>query len=263
MYLTVSAAIADGCVIRVHGRDNDVPYTESVNVEGLTIAILAADGEDPILQGVGGDPSLHVGPGSVVYLDGIRLRGNTEAEGVRVTDGLAYVDNAQIVQNAGGGATAMGGQLHVRNSFVAGNGGNGFSATTGLDLDGTEVEISYATIAFNQGDGADSFQCVAVTGTLRNSIVIGSEPGSFDCPDVSADHTAFDAMIAGAGNLDVSPVVGAWFANPASDFHLTASGALVFADVALWSSGDPAEDIDGTDRPAVDGTADFAGADVP
>lgn len=266
-YSTISAAIADWCVIRVHGRDNDVPYTESVVVDGLTVAILVPNGEDPILQGVGGDPSLHVGTGSVVYLKGLRLRGNTEAEGVRIIDGSAYLDETQIVQNAGGGATSTGGQLHVRNSFIAGNGGNGFSATTGLNLNDTEVDISYATIAFNQGDGADSFQCVATTGSLRNSIVIGSEldpePSSFSCPGVSADHTAFDNVIAGAGNIDVSPMTGAWFANPASDFHLTASGALVFANVALWSSGDPLEDIDGTNRPAVDGTADFAGADVP
>jgi hypothetical protein len=50
---------------------------------------------------------------------------------------------------------------------------------------------------------------------------------------------------------------------PAGDFHLTPMGAMVFADIAVWQTGDHATDIDGDPRPAVDDAADYAGADVP
>ncbi len=263
IYSSLTTAIDDGCVVILHERNGDVPYTESVDIDGIKVAILTADGEDPQVQGVGGSPTIHIGVGSTVYIVGMRLRGNTGAAGLDLDDGTVYVDDSQIVQNAGGGVVGTGGELHARNSFVGGNGGNGFSPTTGLELDGVDVSLSYVTVAFNEGDGADSFQCSATTGTLRNSIVLGSDPASFDCPGVSADHTAFDDVIAGAGNEDVSPASGAWFANPVSDFHVTVSGASTFSAVAEWTTGDPAADIDGTDaRPSSDGSPDVAGADV-
>lgn len=262
-YSALAPALADGCVVVLHERNGDVPYTESVDLDGIKIAILSADGEDPQIQGVGGSPTVHVGVGSTAYLVGMRLRGNTGAEGLSIEDGVAYLDDSQIVQNAGGGVVGTGGELHARNSFVGGNGGNGFSPTTGLSLDDVDVDLSYVTVAFNEGDGADSFQCTATTGTLRNSIVLGSDPASFDCPGVSADHTAFDDVIAGSGNEDVSPASGAWFVNPVSDFHVTVSGSTIFSAIAEWTTGDPAADIDGTDaRPNSDGAPDVAGADV-
>lgn len=262
-FTSVTSALADGCVVVVHERDGGLPYTESTLISGLKIAIVAADGEQPTLQGVDGDPTFLIDQGSTVYLAGLIVRGNTAAEGISLDEATTYVDDSQIVQNGGGGVSAVGGDLVLRNSFVSGNGGNDFSATTGIRAEGTHVNIAYSTISFNDGDGADSFQCDAATGTLRNSIVLGTDPTSFACPGVSAEYTAFDDVIAGPGNVDVSPASGAWFVNPASDFHLTATGSSVFSTIAQWSDGDPSTDIDGTDpRPSSDGSADVAGADV-
>jgi hypothetical protein len=262
-YSTLSTALADGCVVLLHERDGDVPYNESLGISGLTIAILAAEGEHPVVQGIGGAPSILVEDDATVFLQQVRLRGNTGASGLSLIDSTVYVDNSQIIQNDGGGIVASGGELLVRNSFIGSNGGNSFSPTTGVAAEGTNLNIVYTTIAFNEGDGADSFQCTTTTGTLRNSIVVGSDPSSFDCPGVFADHTAFDDDVAGGGNVDVSPASGSWFVNPTSDFHLTVAGSAVFADLAEWTTGDPAVDIDGTEpRPNSDGAADVAGADV-
>jgi hypothetical protein len=262
-YSSISSAIADECVILLHERDGEAPYIESVDISGLTVAILAADGEHPVVQGVSGDPTIMVELEGVLYVQGLLLRGNTGAAGLLTENSTVYVDDTQILQNSAGGIVVMGGELHVRNSFVGGNGGNGFSPTTGIAADGSELEFLYTTVVFNEGDGADSFQCSATTGTLRNSIVLGADPVSFDCPGVTADHTAFDDDVAGMGNEDVSPASGSWFVNPSNDFHVTATGSAVFSAIAQWAAGDPLEDIDGTEpRPATEGAADIAGADV-
>jgi hypothetical protein len=60
------------------------------------------------------------------------------------------------------------------------------------------------------------------------------------------------------------PTDEAWFESyAAGDFHLAGDGPATFMDIAQWTVGDPAVDIDGSARGGVDGQADYAGADVP
>lgn len=47
------------------------------------------------------------------------------------------------------------------------------------------------------------------------------------------------------------------------DYSLSASGQTQFSDIAAWLNGDPPFDFEGDARPDIDGTADYAGADVP
>ena len=262
-FSSVAAALGDECVVIVHERNAGVPYTEALGVEGITVAILAAPGEKPVLQGVGGGATMGVMADGFLFAEGVILRGNTDGTGIAIADSTVYLDRVEITQNAGGGLDADGSAVRMRNTFVAGNGGNSFSDTTGIRLQDSDAEISYVSVVFNEGDAADSFQCAGATGTLRNSIVLGSDPSSFDCPGVTASYTAFDDSVAGIGNDDVSPAQGSWFVNPTSNFHLTAAGQSTFEDIAVWDVGDPAVDIDGDSRPNIPDTADVAGADVP
>jgi hypothetical protein len=63
--------------------------------------------------------------------------------------------------------------------------------------------------------------------------------------------------VALGGHIEAS-----WFVDiMAGDFHLDTPPAAVSTS-AQWTTGDPSIDIDGDPRPNVDGTPDYAGADV-
>ena len=78
------------------------------------------------------------------------------------------------------------------------------------------------------------------------------------CPEaIIADSATEDIVGAFDGTQD-------WFIDYfGADLSLSPNGATIFLDIAQWQAGDPATDIDGTPRPAMDGTPDYAGADVP
>jgi hypothetical protein len=94
---------------------------------------------------------------------------------------------------------------------------------------------------------------------IRNSIVVtqgGTPPDELSCGSASVATSATE--------VDVGNFVIGWFGNyNAGDFSLSGTGATTFADIAVWEAGDPATDIDGDLRPDVDGSPDYAGADVP
>ena len=109
-----------------------------------------------------------------------------------------------------------------------------------------------------------------LTVDIRNSIIVsqgGTPPDELSCPSATITYSATEGVVGGDGNDAVGPfpaMPADWFMSyAAGDFHLAAEGLTVFADVALWQTGDPLTDIDGDPRPAVDGTPDYAGADVP
>jgi hypothetical protein len=82
------------------------------------------------------------------------------------------------------------------------------------------------------------------------------------------DRSATETSFAGTGNVAVGelPLMTpeAWFVSYGiGDYHLQDDGLDLFADVAQWQAEDPSTDIDGDLRPNIDGTPDYAGADVP
>lgn len=259
--MTIGGAIADGCVVVVHELDGELPYLENLNVSGLTVALLSAPGESPVVQGTGGDASLSVVGNANVYVQGLTFSLNGTAEGVAVDGASVWLDRSRVVQNTGGGVTVMGGGLvTLRNCFVGGN-GNQFAADSGIEVASSEVRILYTSVVANDGNGADSLRCTDATGYARNSILLGSDPSSIDCLGVSLETNAVDE--AAAGNENVGPLNPSWFGGLPNNLSLTAAGELVFGDVAVWMTGDPEVDIDGGARPNVEGTADVAGADIP
>lgn len=154
-----------------------------------------------------------------------------------------------------------GAELTVRNCFVGGNGAGG-DGSLGIDVDNSNVRVLYATIARNDELSVDSIRCSGGTVDVRNSIVVGRDADSIDCPGITITNSALDEDI--GSNDNVGPADLAWFIDATGgDFHLSATGTTVFADIAQWQSGDPTTDIDGDPRPMMDGAMDYAGADVP
>jgi hypothetical protein len=261
-YSNIQAAVADGCVVIVHELNGGDTYSQ-FEVDGVEVAILAADGEEPLVAGLAGNPSLSVTGGAVAYVQGLRFSGNTIAEGVSVNGANLYLDRSAVVNNTGGGIVlendAMG---DLRNSFVEGD-----ADVVAMTVDGSAAEILYTTLG-GQFD-APALTCTDPTEvTVRNSIVVSrATTTDIACPDATITYSATETLFAGTGNVAIGSfdMVDAttWFANyNGGNFGLTAAGEGVFADIALWVVGDPPTDIDGDPRPTQDATPDVAGAEV-
>jgi hypothetical protein len=132
----------------------------------------------------------------------------------------------------------------------------GPSAYPGLTLRG-EVDIRYSTIA----GVSTAVSCVGPSGTIRNSIVLGTADPAIDaaCDGLiwfsnAVNESGFGTQVAG---YDPS-----WFVSgAASRLLLGIEGETVFADIADWEPGDPELDVEGDLRPQ-DGPG-FPGVDEP
>jgi hypothetical protein len=267
--VVVTEDVADGefAVIRVHATE--MAHGSVVIDGGKTIALLAASGDPRITGSEGGDPEvLRVeGAETVVYLDGLRLSGHQDGIGVRVTQGLAWLDRTRVVFNARGGIVAEDGAvLHMRNSTVGGN-GSGDPGQSGLAVHAATAHVLYTTLARNDADSADSIHCVSgMVVTMRNSIAVGRDVLSIDCNGIEVTSSALDEDIGDEqdANENVGELVTGWFIDSTGgDFRLSDMGGAIFTDIARWRDGDPSEDIDGDARPDITGTPDYAGADIP
>ena len=147
--------------------------------------------------------------------------------------------------------------------------GNGISAVVIAD---SEATVFYSTMFSSAFAPTAAIACVGAANlSLGNSIVVtegGAIGDELGCGDGSVTHSATEALVPGDGNVAVGPFPDGtpeqWFLDVnAGNLGLQNDGLTLFADVALWSTGDPATDIDGDPRPAIDGTPDYAGADVP
>jgi len=255
------ASIDDGQqgVIVVHELDGGLPYLEPVLIDGgKTIALFAAPGESPIVQGTGGNPGVRVeGAGTVLYTEGLGLVGNTMGLGLIVDEAFAWADGSRIVQNTGGGVLAQNGaELVLRNCFV----GQAVSEVVGVEVDDASATILYSTITASTFGTTPALGCLSpISVDIRNSIIVtqgGTSPDELSCATATVTNTSTEADLP---MFDVG-----WFEDfNGGDYGLTVSGAPLFEDIAQWQSGDPTTDIDGDPRPTVDGTPDYAGADVP
>ncbi len=134
------------------------------------------------------------------------------------------------------------------NSVVGRNGDDAVSVVGGVAVNGTAVDVRYSTIVDNESTaaGSESFACDgAVSGEVRNSIVVGAGGSVDSCSGVTFSGNAADEALGGT-NDNVGAFVAGWFMNlGANDFGLTASGETTLMDIAQWAEGDPVTDIDG------------------
>lgn len=241
----------------VHQAD----YNEGVLVNGdRTVAFLAAEGDLPLwLLGGGGAPQLTVVTGGTALVDGLRLSGNATDRGVRVNGGRAWVDRSRIVQNAGGGVVAENGaDLILRNCFVGGD----ISDVDALAVDGATADIIYTTMAGGFGI-ATALGCdVTAVVSVRSSLLVARTDSDEIVCDATIEHSATELALGGS-NVALGDMSTTWFtAYGTGGFGLTAMHPAAIDTAAQWQAGDPPTDIDGDPRPAVDGTPDYAGADV-
>jgi hypothetical protein len=262
-YQNIQAALVDGCVVLVHELDGvGVPYIGALSVDGIKVAILAADGEEPIVQGTGGNPSLSLTNDATVYVQGLTFSQNT-VEGIRADGATLYLDRAQVVGNTGGGILLENAaSSHLRNCFV--RGADGFAAVTS---DGSTVDILYSTLV-GVLDTSPALTCDAGV-VARNSIIVSRATGGdpdIACP-AAITYSALELDYPGEGNVELGALTSGnqdtWFTSyMAGDFHLVNPPANLLT-AALWQAGDPLVDIEGAARPSEVGTADVAGADLP
>jgi len=251
----MNVALGGEATLVVHQAD----YNEAVTLDGgRTVAFLAAEGELPVWALIAGNsPQLTVETGSTVLMEGLQLSSNANDLGVRVTGGQAWLDRTRVVQNAGGGILAEAdAELVLRNCFVGGS----VVDVDAIALNGSTMTMVYTTAGGGTvlGGRARALYCEAATiANVRNSILVSADTmPEVECAGATLTDSATEADV---GNLNIM-----WFNGYATgDFSLTGMGATTFADVAEWSTGDPLVDIDGNPRPAVDGSPDYAGADVP
>lgn len=262
-YEDIQAAIVDGCVVIVHPLDGGADYPE-IEVDGVSVAILGADPSNPpIVQGLGGSPSLSVTTGAVAYVQGLTFSGNTMAEGVSVNGANLYLDRTEIVANSGGGITLANSAIgHVRNCMV---GGGAASDNPGILVEDSTLDALYSTIVGYDdgfGDGA-ALRCADAMASARNSVFVKTGAGSdLDCGELAATYSAAENALPGTGNTALGAVTAMWFVSVTNDLHLNNPPAMLLT-TGQWQLGDPPTDYDGDPRPVEGGAADVPGADVP
>jgi len=260
--MAVSAVDEPGYgVIVVHELNGGAAYGPCL-VTGRTIALLAAPGEQPIIQSVVGNPALRVlGPEAALYMDGPIVSDNPAGMGVLVeSEALAWIDRSRIVRNAGGGIVVRShASLTLRNCFVG-----GANDEDAISVHDATIDVLYSTIGANFGISR-ALACEGTsTATLRNSLLASLDVDyEVQCPGVVASHTASEFGLIGVGNVELGAVSTDWFTSyEDGDFHLDAP-PIEIVSAARWDTDDPGTDIDGDPRPQRDGASDFVGADVP
>jgi hypothetical protein len=281
-----SVAAGEEAVFILHDNTNDAPYVESLLIENeRVVAVLAADGHRPLLQGVEADlvHGVRVLTEATFIAEGLRFSGfHPVGGGVRrplhVVGSRLALDRTEVTDNRGAIFVIQdnANDQHpsdaiIRNTTV----GVTTTSAPAILVTASHLRMSYSTLAAT-GTGAGvgnnrpaGVICSATTTLdIRNSIIVNvhDETDSLhncDNEDVTVTYTATREAFPGAGNVVVGSLVQNWFASWPGNLRLSAQGDGVFEDIAQWITGDPPTDLDDTLRPSVDGTADHAGAHKP
>lgn len=270
-FMSIGAAVGSvgaggAAVIVVHERDMAAPYAEAVVIDGgKTIAVLAASGEVPVVQGTAGEPGIAVvGAGTAVFVEEMGIAGSTSGVGLSCDGTTVDVRRSRVVQNAGGGILVTGGcQLHIENAFVGGDVNN----TDAIVVQGSTLDLLYTTVVAGDGNLGENSRALVCAGrssvTVRNSILVAIDDGvpEVDCAEAFVARTASENPLDGDGNEALGEIQSGWFVDLNGDFHLSSAPAAIDT-TARWESGDPLIDIDGDLRPGAAGAVDHAGADV-
>jgi hypothetical protein len=247
-------------------------YDEAVTLSaGRVIAFLVPDDLDPKLgpprwvQTSGATPQLTVAAGTTVLVDGLELSGNLSSSvpGILVNGGRAWLDRTRVVQNSGGGIVAQSNaELVLRNCFV----GTEVSNLDTVIVSDAMASIVYTTIVAGDGGLGQSRAVFCGMGSnlaIRNSLLLAiDDVPEVECSTADISYSATETAIAGEGNATLGNLELGWLMDETSDFHLDTPPPII-ATTARWTTEDPPADIDGDPRPAIDGSPDYAGADVP
>lgn len=231
-------------------------YHEEVLIDGArTLALLAAPGDLPSWD-ASGDAQLTV-QGATVFVQGLRIAGNGSGPGLVVEGGFAWLDRVRLIGNESGAVITNDAGLVLNNCII-------FTVNqAALDVqDSSSATFVYSTLA-HVFDGP--LRCDPESSVIgRNSIVAGDFSAFNECSSAQLSHSGVTGDFDGEGNVHFGGANPNWFMDFfQGDLHLDDEGEQAFGGVALRQAGDPMIDIDGDPRPGVDGTPDYAGADVP
>jgi hypothetical protein len=255
----VADAGGEGTIFAIGGGLN---YASSISINpGQTIAII---GDGAVTVSLMGQAVL-VDSNAVGMLSGIKISGATT--GINCQGGEVWLDRLTILDSngiGGGGIVVSSGEVTVRNSFI---GGNSSSATApAVRIGQGVISLIYSTLATGEDAPAIECQVNGANMTVRNSLIVSRNESVAEiqsCAGATITSSALEMTI--AGNLDLPEMTDtSWFAGfNTGNFRLSGSQPAEIATAATWLTGDPSIDIEGDPRPSADGTADYAGADVP
>lgn len=290
-FCTLTAALqavpAEATII-LHALDGLARYTESVTIQGdRRVAIIAATGATPRLQGTNTGPTFTVRNGAYLALEGLWLAEGLQT-GIAIEQSTVYVDRVTITNHQQEGIRIDGDQssLVIRSSNINTNGNHELVLNAGS----TEITISFiahtnvSQHSINVGASASlrmNYTSVSAwrgfsaavncngpredrSITIRNSVVVSHSPVSPDaivCEDAQVSRSVLTGEFEGAVD-SVTVDTGQLTFVDNNNLHLLYGGED-FRDVARWQPGDPTTDIDGDPRPTTPGSPDYAGADVP
>lgn len=248
---TIAENLADGCILIIHALANDATYEENLVISGINVALLAAEGETPRLDGGPMNPAISIIEDANAYTQGLFVLGN--ARGVDAISANVWLDRMQVLDSIGGGvAVADTAIATIRNSVVAG--GNDTIAIAVTDAD---IEVLYSTIIGNFGN-AGSLVCTDFgIIDIRNSLLVTFG----DDPEINCTTDSFENSLT---EMDLGEPAANWFVNAnGGDYHLTENVPMTVLTGGVWHVGDPLVDLDGDLRPTRRAAADVVGADVP
>lgn len=205
--------------------------------------------------------------GSKVYADDVRFTAN-RLQGYESTDCDSKLNRVVVFDNDSGGLASYGaGVTTVTNSYISGNGSQNFGTYGGvLSAQGNEMHLIFSTVVNGLSQmGPTSLQCVDSGPTeVRNSVLIGFAAPSVDCPTAVITTSAVDeGAVDGDGNvIAVKADIMNFFDAPTAGVYPAKAGTPL-QDLAVWKTGDPKVDFNGTARVNTDAGMDFAGADKP
>lgn len=196
--------------------------------------------------------------GGRLWLDRVVIDTFTTTPGLLATGCSLAVRRSTIINN-NGAISITDGALELRDAVVSGSIGAAPELTLGA---GSELDARYATVVDPVGGHNGLLVCAGtVPIDLENSIVVST-------PELD---TAAGCLVAATRSV-ISPGLGVQRGDnvPAviSDFEFTKDYRLQTiggpaADAARWRTGYSPTDIDGTARPTVDDSPDYAGAHIP
>lgn len=239
----LSAATA-GPLFEIQGASN-------VAIEGLRVHDgLGGTGDGVRCSDAGGGAS-------TLMLRGARVENNS-GRGVSATNCAVTIEAARIIGNDVGGLVVSGGEISVRNSFIAKN-GDPSSTVGGVDL-GTPTALTFEFNTlfdnFATSGFAGGVQCRSGSlRTLSNNIIVGQLADQVSSTNCDFSYTISNEAITGGTNSTTAPT---FVDSAGNDFHLQAgSSGIDGADPAATL----ATDIDGQARPAPAGGRADIGAD--
>ncbi|WP_217909759.1 hypothetical protein [Pseudenhygromyxa sp. WMMC2535] len=204
--------------------------------------------------------AITVSPSAVLFARALIVSGTPNSQpGLRIAGGSAWVEQAKIVNNTGGGIVVDGGgALVLENSFV---GGGNVNNTAALDVVDGSLQMDFTTVGSGFGTSA-ALVCVDGAATIvRNSLLVSaSEDDEVQCSGATITDSALE--MSEGDNAALGALVAGWFLDyDNGDFHLAPGMYPPAIETAgTWTPGDPAMDIDDDPRPTEEGP-DFAGAD--